>query len=154
MNDIVVHLYLTRKSDQQLLSQFLEELGYEVDISNSIAIKEWLNNSIIILDEISASRIGQDLLDIKQKLGPLFLPTVILLSQKSNDLLWHKLGFDAVLQLPSQKRAIASQLSMLSRIKNPRAIIFYKKMGFKIIGRSEFDGQNKPRPLLHMGFSF
>lgn len=34
--------------------------------------------------------------------------------------------------------------------QNPRAVIFYKKMGFKIIGRSELDGQSKPHPLLHM----
>jgi putative acetyltransferase len=34
--------------------------------------------------------------------------------------------------------------------QNPRAIDFYKKMGFKIVGRSELDGEGRPYPLLHM----
>lgn len=34
--------------------------------------------------------------------------------------------------------------------QNPRAIEFYKKMGFNIINRSELDGQEKPYPILHM----
>ena len=34
--------------------------------------------------------------------------------------------------------------------QNPQAIGFYQHMGFKIVGRSETDGQGKPFPLLHM----
>ncbi len=34
--------------------------------------------------------------------------------------------------------------------QNPRAIEFYKKMGFNIISRSKLDGQEKPYPILHM----
>ena len=33
--------------------------------------------------------------------------------------------------------------------QNFQAIGFYEKLGFKVIGRSELDGQNKPYPILH-----
>lgn len=34
--------------------------------------------------------------------------------------------------------------------QNPQAVGFYQKLGFKIISRSELDGQGNPYPLLHM----
>lgn len=34
--------------------------------------------------------------------------------------------------------------------QNTKALHFYQKLGFKIVGRSEFDGQGNPFPLLHM----
>lgn len=34
--------------------------------------------------------------------------------------------------------------------QNPRAAEFYEKMGFKIVHRSEIDGQGKPHPILHL----
>ncbi|OTG81346.1 acetyltransferase [Acinetobacter sp. ANC 5054] len=34
--------------------------------------------------------------------------------------------------------------------QNLQAVGFYKKLGFKIIGRSELDGQGKPYPILHL----
>lgn len=34
--------------------------------------------------------------------------------------------------------------------QNEQALGFYKHLGFEVIGRSPFDGQGKPYPLLHM----
>lgn len=34
--------------------------------------------------------------------------------------------------------------------QNHRAIKFYEKVGFEVIGRSELDSQGKPYPILHM----
>ncbi|MEN0035459.1 MAG: acetyltransferase [Cellvibrio sp.] len=34
--------------------------------------------------------------------------------------------------------------------QNPQAIGFYQHLGFKVVGRSETDGQGRPFPLLHM----
>ena len=33
---------------------------------------------------------------------------------------------------------------------NPKATEFYKKMGFKVVSRSEVDSSGKPYPILHM----
>ncbi|MGJ8681935.1 acetyltransferase [Paraglaciecola sp.] len=35
--------------------------------------------------------------------------------------------------------------------QNPAAVGFYQHIGFKVVGRSELDGQGNPFPLLHMG---
>jgi putative acetyltransferase len=37
--------------------------------------------------------------------------------------------------------------------QNEKAIKFYKTIGFRIIGKSQFDGQGMPFPLLHMTLS-
>ncbi|MEF3066355.1 GNAT family N-acetyltransferase [Pandoraea apista] len=34
--------------------------------------------------------------------------------------------------------------------QNPQALAFYRREGFEVTGRSEFDGQGRPFPLLHM----
>ena len=34
--------------------------------------------------------------------------------------------------------------------QNVQAMKFYEKLGFKVIGRSELDGQAKPYPILHL----
>ena len=34
--------------------------------------------------------------------------------------------------------------------ENPGARIFYEKVGFQVVGRSELDGQGNPYPILHM----
>lgn len=34
--------------------------------------------------------------------------------------------------------------------QNPRAKVFYEKMGFKVTNRSELDGQGNPYPILHL----
>jgi putative acetyltransferase len=37
--------------------------------------------------------------------------------------------------------------------QNDQAVGFYKRMGFKVVGRSELDSTGKPYPLLHMELS-
>jgi len=37
--------------------------------------------------------------------------------------------------------------------QNPQALGFYLRMGFRVVGRSERDGQGNPFPLLHMSLS-
>tara|TARA_R110002012_G_scaffold263485_2_gene446636 strand:- start:711 stop:1013 length:303 start_codon:yes stop_codon:yes gene_type:complete len=34
--------------------------------------------------------------------------------------------------------------------QNPKALGFYQRLGFNIVGRSELDGQGKPYPILHL----
>jgi len=35
--------------------------------------------------------------------------------------------------------------------QNPGALAFYQRLGFRVKGRSETDGQGRPYPLLHLG---
>ena len=37
--------------------------------------------------------------------------------------------------------------------QNPKALAFYQHLGFKVIGRSERDGQDNPYPILHLSLS-
>lgn len=37
--------------------------------------------------------------------------------------------------------------------QNPQAIGFYERMGLRAVGRSPFDGQGKPFPLVHMALA-
>ena len=34
--------------------------------------------------------------------------------------------------------------------QNPRALGFYRRMGFEVVGRSELDELGNPYPLLHL----
>ncbi|ACS80000.1 GNAT family N-acetyltransferase [Maridesulfovibrio salexigens] len=38
--------------------------------------------------------------------------------------------------------------------QNPQALGFYEHIGFRIVGRSDLDGQGKPFPLLHMELDY
>ncbi|MGY0579647.1 MAG: GNAT family N-acetyltransferase [Paraglaciecola chathamensis] len=50
------------------------------------------------------------------------------------------------------KYAIANQQATKVDVneQNPKALGFYQRIGFKVVGRSELDGQGKPYPLLHL----
>ncbi|MGY0587596.1 MAG: GNAT family N-acetyltransferase [Paraglaciecola chathamensis] len=50
------------------------------------------------------------------------------------------------------KYAIAKQQATKVDVneQNPKALGFYQRIGFKVVGRSELDGQGKPYPLLHL----
>ena len=37
--------------------------------------------------------------------------------------------------------------------QNPGALAFYQKVGFKVVGRSETDGEGRPFPILHLQLS-
>ncbi|HBI21022.1 MAG TPA: GGDEF domain-containing protein [Legionella sp.] len=114
----VAFLMMANMTDQRLLRQFLEELGFLVNTSTAMLTeKEWLMSSIIILDEICAHRFGYPLLKIKRKSGPLFVPMVILLPSKSDNLPWLELGFDEVLRLPLRKAELLARVNMLMRLR-------------------------------------
>lgn len=53
------------------------------------------------------------------------------------------------------ERAVAlsgGKLELAVNEQNPEARRFYEKMGFKLIGREEVDGEGRPFPLLKMRF--
>ena len=47
-------------------------------------------------------------------------------------------------------KAAHQQLALDVNEQNQQALAFYKRQGFRIVGRSALDGQGMPYPLLHM----
>lgn len=47
-------------------------------------------------------------------------------------------------------RRLKGPLTVDVNEQNPEAVRFYQAVGFRIVGRSEVDGQGRPFPLLHM----
>ena len=52
--------------------------------------------------------------------------------------------------LLAHAKAAHQQLALDVNEQNPQALAFYKRQGFRIVGRSAQDGQGMPYPLLHM----
>ena len=48
---------------------------------------------------------------------------------------------------------LAPRLTTNVNEQNEQAVGFYKKMGFKVTGRSEVDDLGKPYPLLHLAYT-
>ena len=52
--------------------------------------------------------------------------------------------------LLAHAKAAHKRLTLDVNEQNPQALAFYKRQGFRIVGRSAQDGQGMPYPLLHM----
>ena len=52
--------------------------------------------------------------------------------------------------LLAHAKAAHQQLALDVNEQNPQALAFYKRQGFRIVGRSAQDGHGMPYPLLHM----
>jgi len=53
-------------------------------------------------------------------------------------------------RLVGHARALKGPLTLDVNEQNPRAVAFYRRLGFRVTGRSDLDGQGRPFPLLHM----
>jgi putative acetyltransferase len=53
-------------------------------------------------------------------------------------------------RLVDHARALEGPLTLDVNEQNPGAVAFYRRLGFKVVGRSDLDGQGRPFPLLHM----
>jgi putative acetyltransferase len=58
----------------------------------------------------------------------------------------------ALINVDWYKYAIAFQQATKVDVneQKPKALGFYQRIGFKVVGRLELDGQGKPHPLLHL----
>jgi putative acetyltransferase len=61
---------------------------------------------------------------------------------------WMGQGVGRVLLEHAVEQMDATQLDVNEQ--NPKALGFYQRMGFVVVGRSELDGTGKPYPILHM----
>lgn len=53
-------------------------------------------------------------------------------------------------RLVEQARALKGPLTLDVNEQNPSAVAFYRRLGFRVVGRSDLDSQGRPFPLLHM----
>lgn len=53
-------------------------------------------------------------------------------------------------RLVEHARALKGPLTLDVNEENPGAVAFYRRLGFRVTGRSDLDGQGRPFPLLHM----
>lgn len=53
-------------------------------------------------------------------------------------------------RLVEHARALKGPLTVDVNEQNPEALRFYEACGFRVVGRSELDGQGRPFPLLHL----
>lgn len=116
-DNFFIGLLFANLVDRRLLAQYLQELGYGVRELDVFSKDEWMSVSIIMVDEVYALKFSDDLLMIKQKSEPLFLPLVICILPNSDSTHWLKFGFDEVLQVPLLKAELASKLKALIRLR-------------------------------------
>ena len=109
-----IKLLIKNITDKQLLTNYLQELGYIINESLS---DEWSKFSMIITDEFYARQFGRNLLIVKNQPGVIFFPVVILLPVSFSGSAWIDAGFDDVLRLPVLKAELAEKLKILLRLR-------------------------------------
>lgn len=99
--------------DQKLVTEYLASLGYEV-----LAFQEDVLNQadLFILDTQSASKIGHQVLTLKQTVD-IFLPVIVVLGKDDdiNPLL--SIGFDNCLRMPFTRSEIKANVEILLRLR-------------------------------------
>lgn len=111
-----IHLLMANQIDRHLLAQFLEGLGYLIWETTALPIKNTIPFNMIIADEIHARKFSDDLVYMKQKSEPVFLPLVICLLPKARGDHWLELGFDEILHFPTTKLELMALVRNLFRL--------------------------------------
>jgi len=114
-----IGLLVTDPADQKLLTNFLRESGCEVcAVSPADAdLKRFEGISMAIADEAAAQKFRDEMLALKRHSEAVFLPVLVLLPQKTDNLYWLNAGFDDVLHLPLVEAEVAVRLAVLLRLR-------------------------------------
>ncbi len=70
-----------------------------------------------IADEAAAQKFCDEMLALKRHSEAVFLPVLVLLPQKTDNLYWLNAGFDDVLRLPLVEAEVAARLAVLLRLR-------------------------------------
>ena len=114
-----IGLLVSHAPDRRLLTDFLSQSGHAVRTHGvpDIAWEDWDDVSLVVVDELTARRHGEEVLALKRRSGPLFLPVLVILPQKVASAPWLLRGFDDVMRLPVTKADFAARLSVFLRLR-------------------------------------
>ena len=114
-----IALLLSQPVDQQLLADFLSELGYAAltDLPPKGHLATLKDVSLVVTDPHVARQYGQELLDVKWRLGGALLPLLIALPRQADGAPWLEAGFDDVLRIPLSKAELKARLAVFIRLR-------------------------------------
>jgi PAS domain S-box-containing protein len=116
---VTIGLLVSHVPDSRLLAEFLRQSGHVVRTSDVRGVdwEDWADVSLIVVDELAGRRHADEIFALKQRVAPLFLPVLVVLSQKAASLVWLRRGFDDVLRLPLSKAELTARLSVFLRLR-------------------------------------
>lgn len=113
-----IGLLVESPGDRRLLTEFLVQVGYRIQICSEEEIASGtLALSLIISDEVHARRFGKVLLALRDQRRPIYLPILIIAKTGAPVSGWLRAGFDDVLRTPLSKDELASRLKSLIQLR-------------------------------------
>ncbi|ODA44412.1 sensory box histidine kinase/response regulator [Thermodesulfovibrio sp. N1] len=104
---------ISNPEEQNLIVRHLASFGYEILHYHE---EGWTQADLFILDTKSASEIGKQILDLKQKVDTL-LPVLIILDKDDDLDFWLSEGFDDCLLLPISDVELKAKVGLLLRLR-------------------------------------
>jgi len=115
----LIGILISNPLDRKLIASSLKEMGYAIrdPIPTRVDFDQWKEIQLILVDQQNAARYAQQLLTIKQGVGYLFVPIIILLNSKEMGAIWLKRGFDDFFCLPLTKAELQVRLEVFLRLR-------------------------------------
>lgn len=119
-------LLLSNKKNEDILLEFLEN-RYNITTKNNFedTIKSG-NFDIVLIDSVLHQQYKEEIINIKQKSHPIFLPVLLLTTRKdigvSTSFLWKSI--DELIVIPINKVELLARLSILERVRKQSIELF------------------------------
>jgi diguanylate cyclase (GGDEF)-like protein/PAS domain S-box-containing protein len=116
--EALIGIRIAHQADRILLAEFLKQTGYGVQILTAVDMAQLSTAvSLIVIDEPSARRKGELLLDLKKRARPYYLPVLMTLTGGARATPWLHAGCDDVLRLPLNKEELLARLDAFLRLR-------------------------------------
>ncbi len=134
-----IAVLFSSEADRRLLTEFLSEEGFRAFAPppGGISGSDLSNVDLIVVEAAVAKKLGQDLINLKNRVGAAFSFLPILVAQPSSDPVspWLAAGFDDVIHLPVVKTLLSVRVRTWLRIREEtsgrfRALVEENNIGF------------------------
>ncbi|MDB5963062.1 MAG: domain S-box-containing protein, partial [Massilia sp.] len=116
--EALIGIRIAHQADRNLLAEFLTKMGYGVQILTAVDMAQSsIAVSLIVIDEPSARRNGELLLELKKRARPYYLPVLMTLTGGARATPWLHAGCDDVLRLPLNKAELLARLDAFLRLR-------------------------------------